>query len=144
MKALSVTTGLTVATNSFHLQSSTFPCVRSGTHAAASHPISLVTSFASRLWGWRHEHPEAASTLQAGTGAPKAAALDTLPTQGQAALATLPQGPGSHPAQLREQEEGRRDHSKGVEKKKLSVKPGLGPSSRWLSSSEESSDRKTA
>lgn len=50
----------------------------------------------------------------------------------------------SHPAELREMEEGRRDHSKGAEKKKLSVKPELGPSCRWHSSSEESSDRKTA
>jgi hypothetical protein len=52
--------------------------------------------------------------------------------------------PESHQAELRKTEEGRRDHSKGVEKKKLSVKPELGPSSRWHSSSEESSERKTA
>lgn len=69
-----------------------------------------------------------------------------LPTQGQAAPATLfPQAaPESHQAQLRETEEGRSDHSKGAEKKRLSVKPELGPSSRWHSSSEESSERKTA
>lgn len=85
------------------------------------------------LWGWHIEHPEkrhteVASALPVGTGA----------------LATSPQALGSHQAQLRETEEGRRDHSKGAEKKKLSVKPELGPSSRWLSSSEESSERKTA
>lgn len=76
----------------------------------------------------------------------KAVAPDSPPrTQGQAALAPLPHAAQeSHQTELREMEEGRRDHSKGAEKKKLSVKPELGPSSRWHSSSEESSERKTA
>lgn len=83
--------------------------------------------------------------MQAGTGALEGSSSRRSPPhmQGQAAPVP-PKALGSHQAQLREMEEGRRDHSKGAEKKKLSVKPELRPSSRWHSSSEESSERKTA
>lgn len=109
-------------------------------------PCSTVTA----PWGWRHEHPEkrhmeVASTLQVGTGAPKAAAPDTLlPTRAHSMGHPYPPRPWgvTKPSSGKRKKEG--DHSKGAEKKKLSVKPEPGPSSRWLSSSEESSERKTA